>query len=243
MSDFEVLPVDLGQRVPMPDPWSALSDSPRIDAGFFMRAKGWRLSSLRYGAGKFTERALGFWGRGFIENFDAVRFIPSQPSRKSGNGGDPHREFKLKLVGSLSFLAEEFQGVVSSSVWNCIAVLGIGSDPFSLSGVLFSGDRFEFPAWSANAVLGALRKTPDLDQYVASCLYRDTGYSFLYDGDGDLGLWAACEPRGYKPGFLPMHAEMRLDEGLAFFTHLLSESTLAGFLKLPFQMGVHAATS
>ena len=190
MSDFEANPVDLGQRVPMPHPWPLLSDSPALDAGFFMRAKGWHLSSLQTGAGKFSNTALAFWGQGFVEKFEAVRFLPSQPKRTSDEERDPHREFKLKLVGGLSQLEDEFGMNVSSAVWSVIAALGSGSDPFSPAGVLFSGDRFEFPAWSGNAVLGALRKTPDFDHRVACRLFQATGHSFLYDADSDIGIWA-----------------------------------------------------
>lgn len=218
--------VDPTWTVAMPDPWPALEK--RIDPDLLLRARGFKLRSMRDGLGTLADEVLRIVGLGFVEPFSSFRF------KRMIQDGDPAVVFKLKFLGALEDLAKEFVGRVSAVVWNSLAVLGTRENPH-IEQKIRTVKNLPHPWWFVDSVLHGLGKVYGLHFHVQSRICAATGH--VLDHNCDCDHSAKQVIAGQSMNFLIPSGQFKTASA-ALMSHVLCETLLVGGMHLPFELGV-----
>ena len=225
-TELRIDAVDPTWTVDMPDPWSALDG--RLDPDLVVRARGFKLRSMRDGLGSLADEVLRIVGSGFVEPFSSIRF------RRKVEASDPAIQFKLKFLAALDGLAKEFAGRISAVVWNSLAVLGTRDNPHEEQRIRAVKD-LPHPWWFVDSVLHALGKVYGLHFHVQSRICRDTGYVLDHNCDCEHSAKEVIAGQGMN--VLIPQTQFKTASA-ALLTHLFAETLLIGGMHLPFEFGV-----
>lgn len=226
MFTLTISPVDPSSPVTLPQPWPALETND-FHADILLRVKGFMLTAQRLNFGEAAEEFLKYLGQGFLTRFDAGRF-PIKPS-------DPDAALKRKALDALTELAQEFDGRISTIVWETLAYLATRPNPQGYESILNSQEHLPFPWYIADTVLHAIGKVFGLKHHIDTVFYRHTGFAFEHNCDCSCDLHPLdSEGKINSPLPTPKH----LMATAALNSHLMSESLLIMALHMPFEMGV-----
>jgi len=226
-------PIDLSVRKSslLPVSWCSLMTKGFHD-DLLLRAKSFMAWSEREG---FPEayQILDLIGKGFLEPFDANPFYAEIPEE------DPNYRLKIEFVDAIKLLAREFGDRMSSVVWQTLAFMGTREDPLQEVTIVSQADRLTLPWPLADAVLHSLGKVYGLKDHISSRIGEKTNYVLEHNCDCNHAL----KPLNGGEMTIFLTPDRFQEATAALLSHLLSETVLIYFLKLPFDLGVTPETA
>ena len=226
-------PIDLNVREPslLPISWISL-----ITKGFhddlLLRGKSFMAWSERE---RFSEACmiLDLIGEGFLKPFDANPFYAEISEE------DSNYRLKIEFVDAIKLLAREFGDRMSSVVWRTLAFMGTREDPLKEVTIVSQADRLTLPWPLADAVLHSLGKVYGLKDHISSRIGEKTNYVLEHNCDCNHAL----KPLNGGEMTIFLTPDRFPEATAAFLSHLLSETVLIYFLKLPFDLGITPETT
>lgn len=217
-----IRPVDLNTEVSLPVEIETLG----LDEDLLLRAKGFWLQAERLGLQAVAAEFLKYLGLGYAHKFDRSKFEPKP--------GDLYFEQKKQVLDALEELSVQFDGRISSIVWETYAYLGTRPDPTKDQSILAEKDHLPLPYYIVDTVLHAVGKVYGLKMHIDSTVFQRSGMIFEHNCD------CSCSFKSPHSGGLGVFLDnsRHKEATAALFSHLVSESLLLMGLKMPFEMGL-----
>jgi hypothetical protein len=228
-----IKPVNPCDPITLPPAWQVL-ERQELAPSLILRARGFLLRARR--DGPIHERVawtvLRWTGEGFLRPFDAQRMVIKDR--------DPDAELKRQALRALAQLAQEFNGLIPSVVWESYAYLFVRTEPTKHATILSRRHELPFAWWLVDTVLHATPKAYDLMLHIQSRLFEGTGCIVNHGCDCGCDIQpliqGACVRYRLDPAYFLNRAE-------ALLSHLFSEGILLGALHYPSELGVSPEAS
>ena len=231
MFEMTINPVDLSQKVVLPQPWEQLEKlgfkMGGVNEDIYLRAKGFYLQCARKGCLEEACAWLEYAGEGSLNPFVG--------SEIAVTNDDPDADFKRRALQALGELATQFGRRIPSTVWRTLAFLATRPNPKQYKTILASRSHLPFDYWVADTVLHGLGEVYGLKDHINSMLFQHTGMILEHNCDCGCDMHPP-EGDGVINASLPA-SRWQLATA-ALFSHLCGQSVLITFLKLPFEMGL-----
>jgi hypothetical protein len=217
-------PVDPSLSVVLPPAMQEI----KLDHDLKLRAQGFWQQSQRLGFEPEAVEFLTYLGAGFKNKFNRTKFEPKE--------GDLYFQEKTRVLDAIEELSIQFDGRISTIVWESLAYLGTRPDPTKYASILAEKQYLPLPYYIVDTVLHALGKVYGLKLHIDSVIFRHSGMIFEHNCDCSCSFHKPQDDGGGLAVFL---SPERFPEATgALFSHLVSESLLLMGLKMPFEMGL-----